>query len=73
MGSEMCIRDRDGYGETPIDRIRFIIDVIRNHLAVQQCALHLGSARDDLTALLGESLRWCPACGLRLASPAAED
>ena len=55
-----------GYGETPLERIGFITDTIRNHLAPQKCTLHIGSARDDLAALLGESLRWCPSCGVRL-------
>lgn len=55
-----------GYGEAPLERVQFITDTIRAHLASRQCALHAGSARDDLTALLGESLRWCPACGVRL-------
>lgn len=55
-----------GYGETPVERIQFIVDTIRNHLAPLHCELHVGGAREDLAALLGESLRWCPACGVRL-------
>lgn len=56
-----------GYGETPVERIEFITDAIRSHLAPEQCTLHIGAARDDLAALLGASLRWCPACGFRLS------
>ncbi|MGI8793628.1 MAG: hypothetical protein ACR2H3_10700 [Acidimicrobiales bacterium] len=55
-----------GYGESPVERVQFIVDTIRAHLATQRCALHAGAARNDLAALLGRSLRWCPACGLRL-------
>lgn len=55
-----------GYGDTPVERIQFIVDAIRRYLAPQHCMLHAGSVHDDLAALLGESLRCCPSCGVRL-------
>lgn len=61
------VADGPGYGETPTERMQFIVDTIRNHLAPQNCGLHRGAARDDLAALVGENLRWCPSCGLRLS------
>lgn len=56
----------DDYGTTPAERIGFIVDTIRGHVARQHCEMHVGATRDDLAALLGESFRWCPSCGSRL-------
>jgi hypothetical protein len=55
-----------GYGDSPVERVQFIVDTIRNHLAPLQCGLHTGPAVADLAALLGDGLRWCPSCGARL-------
>lgn len=55
-----------GYGSTPVQRARFIVDTVRTHLAQQACALH-GEDLSSLEALLGRDVRWCPACGTRLA------
>lgn len=54
-----------GYGTTPVERAKFIIDTIRIHLARQACTLH-HSDLSSLEALLGSEIRWCPACGTRL-------
>ena len=59
--------DVEGYGSTPVQRADFILDTIRVHLARQACTLH----RDNLPSIqarLGNSLRWCPACGTRLST-----
>ncbi|HEX5254705.1 MAG TPA: hypothetical protein VFW69_12645 [Mycobacterium sp.] len=59
--------DVEGYGTTPVQRAEFIIDTIRIHLARQACTLH----HDDpssIQAWLGIEIRWCPACGTRLAT-----
>ena len=57
--------DVDGYGTTPVERAKFIVDTIRVHLARKACNLH---AQDlsSIEALLGCEVRWCPACGTRL-------
>jgi hypothetical protein len=62
----------DGYGATPVDRVRFITDAIRAHLRRQDCDVHRHEL-DDLELLCGRPLNWCPACGLRLydTEPAA--
>lgn len=62
----------DGYGSTPVQRARFIVDTVRNHLARQACTLH-GEDLSSLEALLGRDVRWCPACGTRLVGTAAAD
>jgi hypothetical protein len=56
--------DVDGYGTTPVERARFIVDTTRVHLARQTCNLH---AQDlsSIEALLGRTIRWCPSCGTR--------
>lgn len=55
----------DGYGETPVERVRFIVDAIRTHLQRAGCEVHT-TERDDLELLFGRPLAWCPACGSRL-------
>jgi hypothetical protein len=57
--------DVDGYGTTPIERAKFIVDTIQVHLARKACNLH---AQDlsSIEELLGREVRWCPACGTRL-------
>jgi hypothetical protein len=59
--------DIDGYGTTPVERAKFIVDTIRVHLARKACNLH---AQDlsSIEALLGREVRWCPACGTRLST-----
>jgi hypothetical protein len=54
----------EGYGTTPTERLAFIADTIRTHLALRCCEVH-AVVREDLELLLGRPLRWCPACGLR--------
>jgi hypothetical protein len=57
--------DIDGYGSTPVERARFIVDIIRVHLARQACNLH-GEDLPAIEAALGREVRWCPVCGTRL-------
>lgn len=59
-----------GYGETPLDRLRFIIDVIRADVLRQTCTVHI-DRRTALESVLGEPPAWCPACGIRLPSAAS--
>ncbi|HEY9304986.1 MAG TPA: hypothetical protein VIO95_11915 [Mycobacterium sp.] len=54
-----------GYGSTPVERARFIVDTIRVHLGQQACTLH-SEDLSSIEALLGRGVRWCPACGARL-------
>jgi hypothetical protein len=59
--------DAHGYGTTPVERAKFIVETIRIHLTREVCMLH----HDDLSsieALLGSEISWCPACGTRLSS-----
>ena len=58
-----------GYGRTPLDRLHFIVDVIRANLLRQSCTVHVDD-RAALESLLGRPVAWCPSCGTRL-SPAA--
>lgn len=62
----------DGYGSTPVQRARLIVDTVRTHLAQQDCTLHAEDL-SSLEALLGRDVRWCPACGTRLAGTDAPD
>lgn len=57
--------DDDGYGSTPVERARFIVDTIRVHLAQTSCTLHAADL-SAVAALLGRDVRWCPACGARI-------
>jgi hypothetical protein len=54
-----------GYGTTPVERAKFIVDTVRLHLARKACNLHLQDLW-SIEALLGREVRWCPACGTRL-------
>lgn len=54
-----------GYGESPVERVTFICDTVRTHLARQSCSVPAAN-RDQLEKSLGIPLRWCPACGERL-------
>jgi hypothetical protein len=57
----------EGYGTTPLERAKFIVDTIRIHLARQACVYH----RDGLSsieAMLGTAPSWCPVCGTRLGA-----
>jgi hypothetical protein len=56
----------EGYGTTPVERIRFITTTIRTKLGREACDVHL-SERADLELLFGRPLAWCPACGVRLS------
>jgi hypothetical protein len=55
----------DGYGDNPLQRAQFIIDMIRIYLARQTCA-HLSADLSVIGDILDDELRWCPACGARL-------
>ncbi|WP_236595480.1 hypothetical protein [Mycobacterium paraintracellulare] len=57
----------EGYGENLTQRAQFIVGVIRIHLARQTC-LHHGADAAALRDVLGEEMRWCPACGAHLAA-----
>jgi hypothetical protein len=55
----------EGYGSTPVERAKFIVDTIRVHLRRQSCTHHL-EEMSSIEAMLGTEARWCPACGYRL-------
>ena len=59
--------DDDGYGSSPVERAKFIVDTIRVHLARVGCTLHVEDL-SSIEALLGREVRWCPACGARLST-----
>ena len=54
-----------GYGETPLERARFLVDTIRTHLRRRGCTTHT-ARRAELEQLLGGPAAWCPACGQRM-------
>jgi hypothetical protein len=56
----------EGYGTTPVERAKFIVDTIRVHLRRQVCT-HLLDELSLIEAMLGTGALWCPACGTRLA------
>src|ERR1700738_446239 len=66
--AEGMIRD-PRYGRTPVERLEFIVDTIREQLGRQRCQVHTDE-RDDLELLFGRPLAWCPACGIRLSTVA---
>jgi len=55
-----------GYGVFPVERVRFIVNVIRGHLARQRCTVH-SDDRHALEVLWARPLAWCPACGTSLS------
>jgi hypothetical protein len=55
----------EGYGSTPVERAKFIVDTIRVHLRRQSCTHHL-EEMSSIEAMLGTEVPWCPACGTRL-------
>jgi hypothetical protein len=57
--------DIEGYGTTPAERAKFIVDMIRMYLAREACNLHVEDL-SSIEVLLGREVRWCPACGIRL-------
>lgn len=59
--------DVDGYGTTAVERAKFIVDIIRIHLAREACNLHMQDL-SSIEALLGREVRWCPSCGTRLST-----
>ncbi len=59
----------DGYGTSPVERARFLVDVIKTHLERQECEVHT-SELADLACLFGREPAWCPACGIRLGATA---
>lgn len=52
----------DGYGDSPLARLLFIVGVIRDHVARESCAVHTAD-RATTEVAFGRALRWCPACG----------
>ena len=50
------------YGTSPIERARFIVSTIKDHLRQIDCDVHRHEL-DDLELLCGRQLNWCPACG----------
>ena len=59
--------DVEGYGTTPVERAKFIVDTIGVHLSREACTLHAEDL-SSIEALLGREVRWCPACGIRLST-----
>ncbi|MBS9535477.1 hypothetical protein KIH27_17975 [Mycobacterium sp. M1] len=57
----------DGYGTTPVERARFIVDTVRTHLGQQTCTVHTADL-SALATLLGGDVQWCPNCGRRLSA-----
>jgi hypothetical protein len=57
--------DAPGYGKTLVERARFLVSTIRNHLSRVQCQLH-GGDLSAVEAALGAPVRWCPVCGSEL-------
>lgn len=53
-----------GYGRTPVERARFLVDTIRSHLRRRDCTFHT-TGRHRIEQLLGQPIEWCPACGTR--------
>ena len=56
-----------GYGTTSVERLQFIVDVIRAHLLRQTCTVHIDD-RAALATLLGRPPAWCPSCGTQLTA-----
>lgn len=55
-----------GYGDSPLERLTFIVRSIRAHFGRIDCEVHT-SERGDLETLFGRAMSWCPACGEKLA------
>jgi len=55
----------EGYGTTPVQRARFIVDTIRVHLARRACTHHHGDL-PTIEVILDAPAHWCPTCGTRL-------
>ena len=55
------------YGQTPVDRLHFMIDAIRAHLLRQSCAIRVDD-RAALESLFGRPPASCPSCEARLSS-----
>ncbi|MDN5860831.1 MAG: hypothetical protein L0H84_19680 [Pseudonocardia sp.] len=55
----------DDYGQTSLERARYIVDTIRAHLRRRACTVHT-TRRGALESLLGGPVAWCPACGVRM-------
>jgi len=55
----------EDYGETLVERARFILGLIRTHVARTKCQLH-AQGFTDVEESLGVPVRWCPACGASL-------
>jgi hypothetical protein len=57
--------DAEGYGSTVVQRAKFVVTTIRDHLRRRSCTHHLDNL-DVVTTALGTSIDWCPTCGIRL-------
>lgn len=57
--------DDESYGRRPVERIEFLVRIIRDHLQREACDLHT-MRRADLESRIGWSISWCPSCGTRL-------
>ena len=55
-----------GYGATPVERITFITETVRDHLRAQRCQVHTVE-RHAMELRLGRTMSWCPACGSKLS------
>ena len=62
-----------GYGQTPVERARFIVDTIRVHLRRQHCEVHTAVEGADLEFCIARAYGWCPACGQRIVAWPAGD
>ena len=51
----------EGYGDTPLERLHFIVETIRERVRRDRCTVH-HREREELEILLGP-LNYCPACG----------
>lgn len=56
----------NGYGATPVERVKFIVTAIRDHLRRKACDHHLDKL-DAISTVLETDVDWCPTCGAHLA------
>lgn len=57
--------DTDRYGTTYVERARFIVTTVRDHLRRKACAHHPDKL-DAISTVLGAGVDWCPTCGIHL-------
>ncbi|MGH9104812.1 MAG: hypothetical protein ACRDZX_03055 [Acidimicrobiales bacterium] len=61
----------EGYGSSPAERARFIVQTVRDHLRHQSCRRH-AEGLPELASLLGREPAFCPSCGARLCRGVGE-